>query len=77
MMILFDTTKNFENRYSLHCSALSKFDNKGLKSKLFLHVMAKESVVRMARVNAISAQRNYFISRHLDFAKALSKNQFI
>ena len=35
MMILFDITKNFENRYSLHCSALSNFNNKGLKSKLF------------------------------------------
>ena len=30
MMILSDIAKNFENRYLLHCLALSNFDDKGL-----------------------------------------------
>ena len=35
MMMLSDIAKIFENRCLLHCLALSSFDNKGLKSKLF------------------------------------------
>ena len=38
--------------------------------------MAKEPVTRMTHANAISTQRNYLISRHLDFASIHLKPKY-